>query len=87
MKSRLEIAIEALEYYSSPEVYEDHFTLQGNRGPGIIREGGAIARQALKDIRKVMDPIPYREPSDWDHHNETPEEMAERDALIERKKQ
>lgn len=30
--------------------------------------------------------VPYREPSDWDHHFETPEQMKERDALIERKK-
>jgi hypothetical protein len=41
--------------------------------------------EALTRVQKEALGVPYREPSDWDHHWETPEESKERDELYSRR--
>lgn len=50
LKKQLNIAKEALEYYSDEECYEGQQRLQGYRQPGVLTEGGNKAREALKAI-------------------------------------
>lgn len=44
-------------------------------------------KEIYRLLRENVNPkkTPYREPSDWDHLWETPEETLERDALVERR--
>lgn len=36
-----------LEYYAHPDHYEERITLCGLRGPGVLTDGGRLAREAL----------------------------------------
>lgn len=50
LKEKLATAREALEFYAHVVGYEPMVTLGGYRSPGILKDGGGKARQALKDI-------------------------------------
>lgn len=73
---------EALEYYSDPHHYEPVQRMSGLQPPGVLRENGEIAREALKTIahtKKLADRIKALEEvadkanlcvKDWDLQHE-----------------
>lgn len=47
--------IEALEYYSHPDHYEENIKMSGIRPPGILTEAGDKARAVLESWKRFKD--------------------------------
>lgn len=43
--------VEALEYYAHPDHYTETMRMEGLRQPGVLTEGGEMARKALSNFK------------------------------------
>lgn len=47
-RAKAYMLLDALEYYSHPDHYEERVTFKGTRQPGVLTDNGQKAREALK---------------------------------------
>lgn len=50
LKNNLKICLNSLRYYSHPDHYEEFKTMGGLRQPGVLTEGGRLARKTISEI-------------------------------------